>query len=288
MPTYEVVSGDTVWALTRRALTEQYGRVPTNREILEVVNQVQVPSGNVDLIYPGEQITIPVGPGYEGGEGPGGGGAGGGGGTPGQTPNLPGGVRPEPGRPDGGIYTPIDPPYAGGMPGGGRQYPVPPAVRDPRPIPGGSPGGAVNAPAGGREDEIAAAAGEQFIDPYAAYRSQIRPAPFELDKYPESTYALGGLTAAALAGYGVGGLLGRGAAARGVSPAAQRALPSGGRPALPAGPPPPAGPATTVARTPSGAIPLGPGAASVPFRTAPPRLPQLGDAWGRYGTGYMF
>lgn len=279
MPTYEVVPGDTVWALTRRALTEQYGRVPTNREILEVVNQVQVPSGNVDMIYPGEQVTIPVGPGYEGGEGPGGGGAGGGGGTPGQTPNLPGGVRPEPGRPDGGIYTPIDPPYAGGMPGQ---------------VPGGGPGGAVNAPEGGRvsEDEIAAAAGEQFIDPYAQYRSQIRPAPLELDKYPESTYALGGLTAAALAGYGGAGLLGRGAAARGAAPAAQRALPSGGRPALPAGSPQPAlpaGPAATVARTPSGAIPMGPGgAAAVPFRTAPPRLPQLGDAWGRYGTGYMF
>lgn len=105
MPAYEVVPGDTVWGLSRRALTEQLGRRPTNAEILEVVNQVSVPSGNVDLIFPGEVIDIPVGPGGAGG------GAGGGGGTPGQTPNLPGGVRPQPGRPDGGIYTPIDPPY---------------------------------------------------------------------------------------------------------------------------------------------------------------------------------
>ena len=67
MPTFEVNRGDTVWGLTRQALTEQLGRRPTNAEVLQVVRQVQVPSGNVDLIRPGEQITIPVGPGYESG-----------------------------------------------------------------------------------------------------------------------------------------------------------------------------------------------------------------------------
>lgn len=61
MPAYEVVPGDTVWGLSRRALTEQLGRRPTNAEILEVVNRVSVPSGNVDLIFPGETINIPVG-----------------------------------------------------------------------------------------------------------------------------------------------------------------------------------------------------------------------------------
>jgi hypothetical protein len=64
MPTYDVVSGDTVWALSRRALTEYLGRPPTNREVLEIVNQVQVPSGDVNLIFPGEQVTIPVGRDY--------------------------------------------------------------------------------------------------------------------------------------------------------------------------------------------------------------------------------
>jgi hypothetical protein len=294
MPSYEVVSGDTVWGLSRRALTEQLGRVPTNREILEVVNQVQVPSGNVDLIFPGEQITIPVGPGYGGGA-DGGSGAGGGG-TPGQTPNLPGGVRPQPGRPDGGIYTPIDPPYAGGLPGR---------------APGGSPGGAVNAPAGGRisEQEIAAAAGEQFLDPYAQYRSQIRPAPLGLDQYPESTYLLGGLTAAALAGGGAASLLGRGAvgAANAARPAltsgARPALSSGARPALPAGPaggypaagggnmpfqfgPTPfraTGPGL-LPRPPAPRVPF-PAQSSVPAQTIP-QFP-WGAGFQRYGTGYM-
>lgn len=131
MPAYEVVPGDTVWGLSRRALTEQLGRRPTNAEILEVVNQVSVPSGNVDLIFPGEVINIPVGPG-----GASGGGGAGGGSTPGQTPNLPGGVRPQPGRPDGGIYTPIDPPY------NFENLPyVQPDGRRPTPAaPGGGPG----------------------------------------------------------------------------------------------------------------------------------------------------
>lgn len=58
--TYTVKKGDTVWALSRRALEQQLGRKPTNAEIAAVVNKVNVPSGNRNLIYPGERITIPV------------------------------------------------------------------------------------------------------------------------------------------------------------------------------------------------------------------------------------
>lgn len=106
MPTYEVVRGDTVWGLTRRAMTEQLGRVPTNREILEVVNRVQVPSGNVDLIRPGEQITIPVGPGYEGGD------------TPPAAGNAPGDFVVPPSA--AGVVPPSAPGIPGGVGGTGK------------------------------------------------------------------------------------------------------------------------------------------------------------------------
>jgi len=186
MPTFEVVSGDTVWGLTRRALTSQLGRTPTNQEILEVVGRVQTPSGNVDLIRPGEQIVIPVGPGYEDGAGD----------TPPAAGNAPGDFiskRP-PSTPAPGFRRT---PPAMNAPSGGR----PDDWQNPY-RPGGSPGGAVNAPAGGRmsEQEIARAAGEAFIDPYAQYRTQIRPAPLGLTD-EASVRALGGLTAAGLGAY---------------------------------------------------------------------------------------
>lgn len=65
--TYTVKKGDTVWALSRRALEQSLGRKPTNAEIAAVVNKVSVPSGNRNLIYPGEKITIPVKTGSSGG-----------------------------------------------------------------------------------------------------------------------------------------------------------------------------------------------------------------------------
>lgn len=58
--TYTVKKGDTVWALSRRALQNELGRKPTNAEIQALVNKVSVPSGNRNLIYPGEKITIPI------------------------------------------------------------------------------------------------------------------------------------------------------------------------------------------------------------------------------------
>lgn len=245
MPTFEVVSGDTVWGLTRRALTSQLGRTPTNREILDVVNRVQTPSGSVDLIRPGEQIVIPVGPGYEDGAGD----------TPPAAGSAPGDFisnRP-PSTPAPG-YNRVPP--AANAPEGGR----PDDWRNPY-RPSGSPGGAVNAPAGGRmsESEIARAAGEAFIDPYAAYRSQIRPAPLGLTD-EASVRALGGLTAAALGGYGYGAL------ARAV-----------GAPAWATGAGSPAGGGAAAARVPfptqaSVAASRNPLPVSTSFRTPPPAV----------------
>ena len=253
MPTFEVVSGDTVWGLTRRALTSQLGRTPTNREILDIVNRVQTPSGNVDLIRPGEQIVIPVGPGYEDGAGD----------TPPAAGNAPGDFISNPPP-----FTPVPEynrvPPAANAPEGGR----PDDWRNPY-RPGGSPGGAVNAPYGGRmsESEIARAAGKAFIDPYAAYRSQIRPAPLGLTN-EASVRALGGLTAGALALYGGSALLG----GRGVVAAGQRALPSGARPALSAGP--------------AGGYPAA-GGGTMPFQFGPrPPVPNTQWAFGSRGYPY--
>lgn len=58
--TYTVKKGDTVWALTRRALEAETGKKPSNAEIQALVNKVSVPSGNRNLIYPGEKVKIPL------------------------------------------------------------------------------------------------------------------------------------------------------------------------------------------------------------------------------------
>jgi translation initiation factor IF-2 len=131
MPTYEVARGDTVWALTRRALTAQLGRAPTNREILEVVRQVQVPSGDVNLIRPGEQVTIPVGPAYgrpSTGE------------SDDPTLSQPAGPR----RPSPSAPTPGAAPSPGPAPGAPAPAPAPaapsPAPGSPAPAPAPAPG----------------------------------------------------------------------------------------------------------------------------------------------------
>lgn len=53
-----VSRGDTVWGLVRNYLTASLGRVPTAGEILRVVRTAQVPSGDVNLIRPGETIQF--------------------------------------------------------------------------------------------------------------------------------------------------------------------------------------------------------------------------------------
>lgn len=226
MPTYDVVSGDTVWGLSRRALEEYLGRRPTNREILEIVNQVSVPSGDVNLIFPGEQITIPVGPAYTGG---------------GDIQEDPDSYGPPPGRPGGGDIQADDPAGRAGLPGG-------------------SPGGSVNAPAGGRPDgwvnparprtgdPIRDAALDAFAEtgewpnPLAGtgWEAYHRGPPLGLNTQEDmerlakaTAIAAGG----ALFGRGIGALFGRTRGAGAVAPTGQPALPSGARPALPAGPP---------------------------------------------------
>lgn len=236
MPTFEVVGGDTVWGLTRRALTEQLGRRPTNAEILGIVNQVQVPSGNVDLIFPGEQITIPVGPGYgggdesppmRGGEGPVGPGAG--------SAEYPSDMYPD------GPFGP--PPGAGGGPGdrpGERRVPSPRGPGD-RPgeqrVPARTPNEDLRfgPPVFGRGAFDAFRAPEDQIGEYRDFN--MRELGDWADLLRESVGDNLGLFAR---GAGrIPGALGR--LPSGVRPA----LPSGVRPALPAGPRPalPAGPA---------------------------------------------
>lgn len=58
--TYTVKKGDTVWALARRALESETGKKPSNAEIQALVGKVSVPSGNRNLIYPGEKVKIPL------------------------------------------------------------------------------------------------------------------------------------------------------------------------------------------------------------------------------------
>lgn len=56
---YVVKKGDTVWALTTRALTDKLGRKPTNAEINRVMRSgTKTVSGNIDKIKPGERVTI--------------------------------------------------------------------------------------------------------------------------------------------------------------------------------------------------------------------------------------
>jgi hypothetical protein len=221
MPTYEVVRGDTVWALTRRALTAQLGRAPTNREILEVVGQVQVPSGDVNLIRPGEQVTIPVGPAYDGGQ---------------ETPPARGGAGPVgPGAgsaqypsdmyPDG----PFGPP--GAVPPGSRTYPIPPEMQDPRE---------------GTGDPITDEALNRFA---AGGPTRYAPYPFSADAFRsmvgrplQNEYRDFNLMG--VLGESVGDALpfipiaraGGGVRAIGQQFLPSRALPSGARPALNAGP----------------------------------------------------
>ncbi len=217
MPTYDVVSGDTVWALSRRALTEYLGRPPTNREVLEIVNQVQVPSGDVNLIFPGEQVTIPVGPNY----------------------------GPDIDSEGGGQGTPPRPPVRGGAgpigPGAGdAQYPS-----DMYPDGPYGPGSGGTGPIG-TGDPVRDAALADFAETGewpnplvgTGWEAYHRGPPLGLNTQQDME-ALARATAlaagGAVAGRGIGALLGRfrgGAAGAGGQPA----LPSGQRPALPAGP----------------------------------------------------
>ena len=215
MPTFEVVSGDTVWGLTRRALTEQLGRRPTNAEILEIVNQVQVPSGNVDLIFPGEQITIPIGPGY--------------------GPDIQE-------DPDSFGVPPVAPGDAVNAPPGGR----PDDWRNPARPRTPSPGGAENAPIGGRPDDwqnpATAADTRRFAPPLFGRGAldSFRAPDNQVGDYRDfNTGSLGdwGDLLREVVG-DVGMFVGRGAGrAVPVLRSGLPALPSGARPALPAGPP---------------------------------------------------
>jgi hypothetical protein len=166
MPTYEVERGDTVWALTRRALTAQLGRAPTNREILEVVQQVQVPSGDVNLIRPGEQVTIPVGPAY--------------------SPEVPydESGRPVPPRPE----VPYD---ESGRPVPSRPGATSPAPGSPAPAPApGSPPAPTRVPGWESiEDEaLQAMLDERPIAP-SIYQSLFRPSTINPDDYRPMNYA---------------------------------------------------------------------------------------------------
>jgi len=316
MPEYNVVKGDTVWALSRKALEEQLGRRPTNREVLEIVGQVQVPSGDVNLIYPGEKITIPVGPGY--GQRPGDEG----------FPDDPsvGGSRPQrPGTMAGGQDPQNDP---------RTTYQRPPSAF----LPGGQDPQNDPSLTWRFNDPVEEAAARQFVNsagvtiPLDQYgRPQANPlsgtgweayhqGPTLGIDTPREVYGMGGLVAGALAG-GIGGaaLRGLGAGAgRGsqvlywgddMLPAGRSAA-AGGRPAIGAGPARPAlgtgggpGPAVGAGRQP---IPLGPGGGPVgrtpipangPVRTPFPSeaslrpnvIPQYpwGSGFQRYGTGYM-
>jgi len=298
MPTYDVSRGDTVWALSRRALEEHLGRRPTNREVLEIVNKVSVPSGDVNLIFPGEQITIPVGPGYEEGPGrrpdspPG---------TANQTPNNPPGVRPVPGRPDGGVYTTIDPP---GARAAGEAIMNRPSVADPETMEAirrfiGDPADGAATPDNRRFAPSVWNVRESFNPTEGNYRSfdpssggDWRQAAGEQfrDIAPVLGMYGGGYLAAARAARAARGI---GGALSGLRPA----LGTGGRPALGmgsggVGAPPALGPGGAGGFP--GAIPLPSVAGAVPrpiplpSGTGPLPVRPLGDAWGRYGTGYMF
>ena len=259
MPTFEVVGGDTVWGLTRRALTEQLGRRPTNAEILEIVNRVQVPSGNVDLIFPGEQITIPVGPGY--------------------GPDIQE-------DPDSFGVPPVAPGDAVNAPPGGRpdDWQNPARPRTP------SPGGAENAPIGGRPDDwqnpATAADTRRFAPPLfgrGAFDSFGAPDNQVGDYRDFNAGSLGDwgdLLREVVGDVGmfVGRGVGRVPVPRPGLPVPRPglpALPSGARPALPSGARPalPAGPAGGYPAAGGGRMPFqfGPGPAASPARGAAAR-----------------
>jgi hypothetical protein len=237
--TFDVVPGDTVWALTRRALEQATGQRPTNAEILRIVQQVQVPSGNVDLIFPGEQITIPVG-GPASGVGPEIDAEGGGQGTP---PPRRGGVGPEI---DGEV---------GGR--GGPRGPVGPEID----AEVGFPGGVPRAVAGGENLRFNPRVfGRGALDGFRSPENQVM-------QYRDFDMSSGSDWADLLR-EGAGDAIGLFARAPGTALRAVqglRALPSGVRPALPAGP---AGgyPAAGGVRLPfqfgAGARPAGAGAAT--------------------------
>ncbi|HEV3400170.1 MAG TPA: LysM peptidoglycan-binding domain-containing protein, partial [Actinomycetes bacterium] len=63
---HEVVRGDNLWSIAKEHLTARGGSgEPTNREVadywIRVVeeNRDRLRSGDPDLIYPGEEITLP-------------------------------------------------------------------------------------------------------------------------------------------------------------------------------------------------------------------------------------
>jgi len=216
--TFDVVPGDTVWALTRRALEAATGQRPTNAQILEIVNQVQVPSGNVDLIFPGEQITIPVG--GAGGAGSGDGGVRGGSGPVG--PGAGSAQYPSDMYPDG----PFGPPRA----------PLPPRGGDPDaaarlPAPGVGPGLlAEPAPSGGLGNENLRFTPPMFgrgaFDTFRAPEDRVREYREDGDFMDLLRESIGDSLPFVARGPS---LVARGAQSL-------RALPSGVRPALPAGP----------------------------------------------------
>jgi nucleoid-associated protein YgaU len=66
--TYKVVEGDTLWTIAKDHLTKATGTgsgKPTDQEVTEYftrvkeANQSRLQSGDPDLIYPGEEITLP-------------------------------------------------------------------------------------------------------------------------------------------------------------------------------------------------------------------------------------
>ncbi len=62
---YTVQPRDNMWTITATYLAEELDRRPTNAEISEIwhlvmdLNRASIRSGNVDLIYPGEQLVLP-------------------------------------------------------------------------------------------------------------------------------------------------------------------------------------------------------------------------------------
>ena len=64
--TYTVQPGDNMWTITANHLTEVLGQRPSNAQISEVwrvimdLNRDSIRSGDVDLIFPGETLTLPT------------------------------------------------------------------------------------------------------------------------------------------------------------------------------------------------------------------------------------
>ena len=64
-PTYTVRPGDNMWTITASYLAAELGEPASNARISEVwritmdLNRDSIRSGNVDLIFPGEQLTLP-------------------------------------------------------------------------------------------------------------------------------------------------------------------------------------------------------------------------------------